>query len=281
MKKNHPIHSHLVVYSDGRIFSKKSKKFLTQQVNSNGYYLVSVSKSYERVHRLVMETFREGDPKYGLDVNHIDGDKANNDLSNLEWCTRQENLLHAREVGLNNCYLDGHHAATFTNLDIHSICKAMQEGQRNCDIAKQHGCSKDLISEIRTGRSWTDISKQYSFEVKRNERISKETVQYVASLMLEGCSYREIEYLSGVRSKTLYRIYNKETFKSVTEGYKFPSLDKTNLFAKDVIKVCELLSSSSEISNIEIERQTGVSLYWIRKIKSRKAWSKLSSDYSF
>ena len=51
------------------------------------------------IHRLVADTFYDGDHQ-GLEVNHIDGDKKNNCIWNLEWCTREENIKHAWENGL-------------------------------------------------------------------------------------------------------------------------------------------------------------------------------------
>ena len=53
------------------------------------------------LHRVVAVTFL-GDPPRGMnDVNHIDGDKKNNAVDNIEWCTRKHNLAHARRLGLN------------------------------------------------------------------------------------------------------------------------------------------------------------------------------------
>ncbi len=71
--------------------------------DGNGYQVVYIcvdgARTAVNVHRLVAQAFLEGDGK-GLDVNHIDGVKTNNASSNLEWCTRQENMHHARKAGL-------------------------------------------------------------------------------------------------------------------------------------------------------------------------------------
>lgn len=51
------------------------------------------------MHRIVAKTFYDADTTR-MDVNHIDGDKSNNSLGNLEWCTRKENIRHAFINGL-------------------------------------------------------------------------------------------------------------------------------------------------------------------------------------
>lgn len=71
---------------------------------SKGYLVVSLSKENKhknyKIHRLVAETFIPNPNNYPQ-VNHIDGDKHNNNINNLEWCSCKQNIKHAWENGLN------------------------------------------------------------------------------------------------------------------------------------------------------------------------------------
>ena len=85
------------VTSDGRVWGHKRKKFLSLCPNGNGYSVVTLrghGKSTKSVHRLVAEAFLTK-IKGKEQVNHIDGDKTNNSVGNLEWCNSSENHLHA------------------------------------------------------------------------------------------------------------------------------------------------------------------------------------------
>ena len=80
-------------------------KILNPDIAPNGYYRVTFSINRKRkqfyVHRLIAEHFIPN-PKNLPQVNHIDGNKLNNSLDNLEWVTVQENVVHAYKNGLIN-----------------------------------------------------------------------------------------------------------------------------------------------------------------------------------
>ena len=81
----------------------KHGKPIAMQVSNVGYIRVELwcagrGKKYQ-LHRLLAEAFIPN-PENKPQVNHIDGDKRNNNLSNLEWCTQYENQIHAYKIGL-------------------------------------------------------------------------------------------------------------------------------------------------------------------------------------
>jgi hypothetical protein len=82
----------------GNIRKKSTQKHLAFHLR-NGYYACSIYKHTKNVHRIIATTFIENDDP-SLIVNHIDGNKLNNNINNLEWVTFKENTKHALENNL-------------------------------------------------------------------------------------------------------------------------------------------------------------------------------------
>ena len=106
MNKFLPIHNFEGLYSisdNGEIFGHKRKKLVKQRINKFGYNTIKLCKNsklyYFMIHRLVAETFIPN-PNNLPQVNHIDGNKQNNCVDNLEWCTQSYNMKHAYKLGL-------------------------------------------------------------------------------------------------------------------------------------------------------------------------------------
>jgi hypothetical protein len=74
-------------------------KVLKQHISNSGYLFLNIKNKGYFIHRALAFCFIG--IKHGSDfVNHIDGNKKNNDISNLEWCTKSENALHSYRLGL-------------------------------------------------------------------------------------------------------------------------------------------------------------------------------------
>ena len=88
-------------YAKNGILSDNTR-LLSGKRDKDGYIEVRLCKngivSYMRVHRIVASTFLQGDVT--LQVNHIDGNKANNRVDNLEFVTPRQNSIHAHSIGL-------------------------------------------------------------------------------------------------------------------------------------------------------------------------------------
>lgn len=83
---------------NGIIYGTRGQQ-LKPCVTYNGYYTVTVNNKRQKVHRLILMTATNCSGE-GLQVNHKDGDKSNNKVSNLEWVTPYENTRHAEITNL-------------------------------------------------------------------------------------------------------------------------------------------------------------------------------------
>ena len=88
-------YSNYLIFEDGQIYSKKSKKFLHPFKKTSGYYAINLYDNFGKnkmffIHRLIAELFIPNPNNY-TDVNHKDENKQNNNINNLEWCNKSYN----------------------------------------------------------------------------------------------------------------------------------------------------------------------------------------------
>ncbi len=94
--------------SKGGYIENRYHKEMKQSTNPQGYKMVSLtakdgSRKTHRIHRLVAFTYLPAPIGDQDQVNHIDGDKANNTVQNLEWCNQWDNMDHAKRMGFIKC----------------------------------------------------------------------------------------------------------------------------------------------------------------------------------
>lgn len=92
-----------LIDEDGNVFNQQTNKVLKGSIGENGYRYYRLSKNGKKkmfyAHRLVAEAFIDNPENYPV-VNHKDGNKLNNNVSNLEWVSYSDNTKHAYDQGL-------------------------------------------------------------------------------------------------------------------------------------------------------------------------------------
>lgn len=154
------------VSSTGKVRSWKGNsqepRPIKQFVNS-GYYKISlhnngISKRCVPIHRLVAETFIVNHKNKPF-VNHIDGNKLNNNVANLEWCTHAENHKHASELGLMESGEDRYNSK-LTEEHVKEIRKEYKTNSNTSQrkLAKKHNVSQRLIWNVVNNKAWIQIN---------------------------------------------------------------------------------------------------------------------------
>lgn len=216
------------VTEEGEIYNKSGNK-KAQYINRDGYMTVELfvkgdgKPTKYAVHRFVAKAFIPN-PENKPCVNHIDGNKTNNHVTNLEWCTYSENTKHAIATGLvktKNGEAVGN--SLLSDAQVHEICKMMEEGYRNIDIHETLGIEKHLLKNIRRGSSWSFISKNYSIP-KKSRTLSEETIHWICSKIEAGMSNRDILALSTnekVTKSIITKIKNRKQYTDISAQYNF------------------------------------------------------------
>lgn len=206
----------------GRVYSEISKRYLKPFPNPQGYMLIDIShnkKTYTRqVHRLVAIAFIPN-PNNLETVNHKNGDKSDNAVTNLEWMTRLDNVRHAWNTGLAKPrYGTDNPANVYTEEQVHQVCEMLESGElKGAEIARRCGVSVYLISDIKFNGKWKHISKLYDipttrvghqdlrdqiFDCFKNGYSNKETVRCVG-LPDTTHSRRHVEYCRSIYNHSL------------------------------------------------------------------------------
>lgn len=148
---------------NGAVWSDKTKKNILPIIDKDGYYRVRLTMSNGKrrnfpVHRLVMIMFNPIINMINLQVNHLDGNKSNNCLDNLEWCTSQENITHAVKTGLRDDRGEKNYFHKITENDVCDIRQLYATGNYTYEqLGKIFNLSANHISRIVRKIAWSHI----------------------------------------------------------------------------------------------------------------------------
>jgi len=148
-------------------------KILLNKIMWNNYPSVKLKKDNKiithRIHRLVAIAFIDNQENKKC-VNHKDGVKANNIVSNLEWVTSSENNHHAMQNGLNQAPR-GHdqNFSKLTNEMVIEICEKLNNKLLPREICNNYNVSERTIYDIKLGNTWSWLTGIRCKNGKRNK----------------------------------------------------------------------------------------------------------------
>lgn len=148
------------VCEKGIVYSGDSYKVMKPYIGASGYRRVNLSKNGKAqkylIHRLIAKVFIPN-PESLPCVNHKDGDKSNNTVSNLEWCTYSENQKHAYSTGLISAKGSKNGGSKLTEDDIPEIRLLLEEGLTYSNIGEIYNVKKETIRAVYSGANWRHV----------------------------------------------------------------------------------------------------------------------------
>lgn len=186
------------IYDDGKIVSlpkpnRKSIKELKPTKNGSGYLIVELvsdegKSCIKSVHRLVAEGFIPNPNNYTV-INHKDGDRTNNKVSNLEWCTQKHNVNHAYAV-LNK---PNHRKLTYQQAE--EIRIKFKKGISSHKLSSEYGIDHKSILNITNNKTYVvdynlNNANYYSDENRLKYASFSEFKNFCGTGKTEGCEAR-------------------------------------------------------------------------------------------
>ena len=254
------------IYTNGKVWSNKSQKWLTIFVDRNGYCRVKliIGKTHGKlysVHRLVATAFI-ANPDNKPDVNHKDGNKSNNDVDNLEWVTKSENVIHAINHKLKPV-LKGrlHGMAKYDDIVIEQVCQFLEDGLLTLkEINKLTNVGMNTIYHIIDKASWTHVSCKYNIDNYRKytRLYTHDDYEKVFSLLEQDeHSIYDISDLSGISVNMIRKIRRRVDNPKYNDLYDKYNIDKYNSnnkkYSKEITN--DMIDYFKELASRDIERK--------------------------
>ena len=218
-----------ILYEDGRVYSKYKSIFMSTWLDTCKYIVVGLSidgkKSKFLIHRLLAEHFvHNPDPDTLVQVNHIDGDKLNNKIENLEWVTAGDNQRHAYETGLKTIPIgEANGRSILSDQEVIEIYNRLLAGESNISVAKAYGVERTTIFGIKCKKNWQYLTKDLPdiFIKEKPDKLTEEKVHEVCKLLVEKVKHQEIADRLNVSKHQVADISRKRCFKHISDQYSW------------------------------------------------------------
>lgn len=207
-------------------------RILSGRLEGNGYITFHFYKDGKQkhplAHRIVWAAFN-GPISKGLEVNHKNGCKYDNQLENLELMTRSENMLHGfRELGFSRNRIKGpdHPKSKLSENDIEEILELRRGGMRRYLVAQKFNVSPPAIRRIEMGLNWSHLTGLEQNETAAfpspssagsgngSAILTEEDIPKIFEMRDSGMSQNTIAKKVGISQTQVWRILHKKRWAS-------------------------------------------------------------------
>jgi transcriptional regulator len=196
-------------------------------INKDGYLVNALKIGKEYTHRIVFAYYNGIDEllKYET-INHKDGNKLNNDISNLEGVTKGDNVRHAFRTGLNHSGEDCTNAV-LTEKEVKEIKKLLNLGYNQYNIARHYKVSRSAILNIHLGETWKNVQYddntlipeiENDVKARSDRKLSDEDIEMILNLNSKGVIRREIADKFNVSKALINKIVWSEGYPKSKRG---------------------------------------------------------------
>lgn len=188
------------VSNKGRVRKYDTKKLIKGCPTTLGYIRTTITnndigyRKTKKFHTLVMDAFVPNVDNLPA-INHIDGNKANNELSNLERCTFSHNSKHAFDIGLHSRPKgESNPMSKYTESDIRKVAELLETGKyRYGEISEMTGVSRAVITTVANKKHWNHILDDYDFSnVPGRHQDHSNIHNSIDRAIIDGVKWKEI-----------------------------------------------------------------------------------------
>ena len=189
--------------------------------NPRGYFVVGLLRPETKqrplmIHRLVLEAFCGESPSDKHQGNHLNGNKTDNRIENLEWVTHAENIQHAYDTGLHGRYIgENASSAKLTNEQAIDILNRIANKEYRKDIAILYGISNKTIDTLVSGKSYAYLPRPNMTSKRMGNHILVDADVIKIKQLIGTTSSRAIGELFGVSGGTIDQIKHGRTWKHI------------------------------------------------------------------
>ena len=160
------------------------------------------------------------------------------------------------------------------------VCKLLEKGERIVDICKELNVGRYFVNDIKSGRNYREISKNYNIPSTVNLSLPDATVHEICKRLVNGEGTVSISRDLKVPLDTVQRIRAKSGYKHITSQYNLPGKRSTYITDEQAHKVCKLLQSGLTPYRIH-QLHPEISEATCNGIKYKRSFTNISAHYKF